>query len=355
MPLNILVTGAGGAVAHSIIKALNHSALDFRLFTTSSLTWGAALYVGEKGLLVPGADDEAYIPAITHICRKCSIDVLLVGTDSEIMKLSCRREDIERDSGAKVIVGDPGTLTIGCDKWVTCEFLRENNIDYPCTVQAEDITGVRELVEDLGFPLVVKPRSFSGSKGFIIVRDEEDLHYALLRPGGLVVQEFLQGENEEYTVCVVVSRDGSVLGSIGMKRVMHCGLTVAAVVDEFPQVQAYAEEIAQKMQPYGACNVQLRLTPRGPVCFEINPRFSGTDGQSAAYGFNAVEAVIRNYVLGEDDIDLSEYRRGFFARFWNELYVPMEGYEKFCETGEISESGSSVIPDVLRSKSIPVA
>ncbi|MFH1548933.1 MAG: ATP-grasp domain-containing protein [Planctomycetota bacterium] len=350
MTINILVTGAGGALAHTVIKALNQSSLDFRLFTTNSLTWGAALYVGERGFLVPQAKDDGYIPAIIGVCKKCSIDVLLVGTDHEILKLSRHRHDIERESGAKVIVCDPETLTIGYDKWVTVEFLRRNNLDFPCTVLAEDIRGVRNMTGELGFPIVVKPRSSSGSKGFFIARDEEDLRFATRNPEGLVVQEYLQGEDEEYTVGVVVSRSGDVLGSIGMKRVLLHGLTIAAVVDRYPKVQSYAEEIARKMRPCGVCNVQLRRTPRGPVCFEINPRFSSTDGQRAAYGFNAVEAVIRNYVLGEDGIDLSHYRRGFFARYWDELYVPIEDYEKFCETGETGASGASVIPEVLTRK-----
>jgi carbamoyl-phosphate synthase large subunit len=350
MSLNILVTGAGGALAHTIIKALNLSSLDFRLFTTNSLTWGAALFVGERGFLVPKAKDEAYLPAIVDACKKCAADVVLVGTDHEIMKLSTGRKIIERESGAKVVVCDPATLMIGYDKWVTVEFLRENNIDFPCTVQAEDLRGVREMIADLGFPLIVKTRWGSGSKGLFIVRDETEMEFVLRRREGLIVQEYLQGDDEEYTVGIVVSRTGKVLGSIAMKRVLLHGLTVAAVVDRFPAVQAYAEAIAGKMKPYGACNVQLRLTPRGPVCFEINPRFSSTDGQRAAYGFNAVEAVIRHYILGEDEVNLSNYRTGFFARYWDELFVEMEDYKKLCETGEISAARAAVLPEILKRK-----
>ena len=191
MTINILVTGAGGALAHTVVKALNQSSLDFRLFTTNSLTWGAALYVGERGFLVPQAKDDGYIPAIIDVCRKCSIDVLLVGTDHEILKLSRHRHDIERESGAKVIVCDPETLMIGYDKWVTVEFLRRNNLDFPCTVLAEDIRGVRNMTGELGFPIVVKPRSSSGSKGFFVARDEEELRFATRNPEGLVVQEYL--------------------------------------------------------------------------------------------------------------------------------------------------------------------
>jgi carbamoyl-phosphate synthase large subunit len=347
MALNILVTGALGPIAPTIIKALNLSSLDFRLFTTNSLAWGAALFVGERGFLVPQPNDDAYLPAIIDVCKKCAADVLLLGTDEGIMEISAGREIIERESGAKAVVCDPATLMIGYDKWVTVEFLRDNGFDFPRTVRAEDSQGLREMVRDLGFPLIVKPRCSSGSKGLSIVRDETELACATRRREGLIVQEYLQSDDEEYTVGVVVSRAGKVMGSIAMKRMLLQGVTFAAVVDRFPAVQAYAEAIAGKMKPYGACNVQLRLTPRGPVCFEINPRFSSTDGQRAAYGFNAVEAVIRHYILGEDEVNLSNYRTGFFARYWDELFVEMEDYKKLCETGEVS-ARAKILPEILK-------
>ncbi len=345
--MNILVTGAGGALAHTIVKALNHSSLDFRLFTAGSLTWAAELYVGERGILVPHPDNDGYIPAVMEICRKFGIEAILVGSDDGIMKLSQHSGEIERETGARTIVSDPDTLMIGYDKWNTAEFLRHNGIQFPSTVLGEDEKGIRDLVKAVNFPLVVRPRPSFGSKGLAVVRDEEELRFALRSPEGLIVQEYLPGDDEEYSVGVVVSRRGDMLGSIAMKRVLRHGVTIAAIVDKQPEVQAYAEEIAGKMRPYGECNIQLRLTPRGPVCFEINPRFSSTDGQRAVYGFNAVEAVIRNYILEEDDIDLTGYRRGFFARYWDELYVPVEDYEELCENGEVASAGSAVVPEIF--------
>ena len=45
---------------------------------------------------------------------------------------------------------------------------------FPHADETEDIKGVRDMAGELGFPIVVKPRSSSGSRGFFIARDEED-------------------------------------------------------------------------------------------------------------------------------------------------------------------------------------
>ena len=44
-----------------------------------------------------------------------------------------------------------------------------------------------------------------------------------------------------------------------------------------------ATSVVQQLGIVGPCNVQLRLTDRGAIPFEINPRFSGTTGMRANF------------------------------------------------------------------------
>jgi carbamoyl-phosphate synthase large subunit len=66
--------------------------------------------------------------------------------------------------------------------------------------------------------------------------------------------------------------------------------------------------------------VQLRLTARGPVTFEINPRFSGGVAMRAHFGFNEVEFAIRDLVLDEA-VPAPKVGSGTALRFWEETYV----------------------------------
>lgn len=347
MKLNILVTGAGGTLSQSIIKALRLTSFDFRLVTTNSLPWGAALYAADRGVIVPEARDDAYVPAIKQICRDERIDVVFVGTDHEILKLAQARDDIRRETGAFVLVSDAENLMAGYDKWITHRFLKAHGLNCPETVQAGDRNAVMRMVDGHGFPVVVKPRVSSGSRGLIIARDEETLEFAIRRPKGLIVQEHLSDEKSEYTVGVFVRRDGSIAGSIGMKRVLLYGVTIAAEVNDFPEVRAEAERVAAAMRPLGPCNVQLRMTDRGPVTFEINPRFSSTTGPRAAFGFNEVDAALRHFVRGEE-IDMSCYRKGFFARYWDEIIVPAADYESIVQNRAVDAPQGEVFGHLTR-------
>ncbi len=76
-----------------------------------------------------------------------------------------------------------------------------------------------------------------------------------------------------------------------------------------------------KLRPRGPLNIQLKLTSRGPVPFELNIRCSGTTAIRSYYGYNEPEMWIRNYVLGQK-VSQPERRQGYALRYWNEVFIP---------------------------------
>src|SRR5207244_11100230 len=78
--------------------------------------------------------------------------------------------------------------------------------------------------------------------------------------------------------------------------------------------------------------VQLRVVEERPVPFELNVRFSGTTPVRARFGFNEVEAALRHFVLGQDDVDLPRVTSGVALRYWNEMHVAEPAVEQLrCE------------------------
>jgi carbamoyl-phosphate synthase large subunit len=125
---------------------------------------------------------------------------------------------------------------------------------------------------------------------------------------------------DEYTAGCFSSSAGEVQGSIVMRRSLAAGTTVEAELGDFPEPRAEAVRIAEQLRPLGPCNVQLREHQGRPVCFEINVRFSGTTPIRAHYGFNEVEAALRQFVLGETAA-LPAITSGRAVRYWNEVYI----------------------------------
>ena len=126
-----------------------------------------------------------------------------------------------------------------------------------------------------------------------------------------------------------------------MKRELQEGTTIRAIVDDYEEVSKEAKRVAKALKSYGPCNFQLRLTKRGPVIFEINPRFSGTTPIRAKFGFNVPETIIRKVIFKEDIQEL-KYKKGIALRYWNEIYIPRDYYENIKRDNFINNPDSEV-------------
>jgi len=337
MVINTLITGTGGGVGQSIFKALKLSKLSLKIFTTDMHPMGVGLYRGDKGFLVPAAQDPAFTEQIIRICNDNKIDIIFVGSDPELPVFAEQKIYIEDETDAKVIVSSPEKIRIGNDKWETYQFLKNNGLPYPeSALPADD----DKLVEKLGFPLIVKPREGSASRDVYIVKNHDELKTFLKRVRDPIIQEYLVPENEEYTSGAMML-DGELLGILTMKREIKGGNTYRGIIDSYDEVRDAVEKIARVFNPFGPSNFQMRLTDKGPITFEINPRFSGTTGIRAYFRFNEPEAVI-NYIFYNKKTPLHP-TRGMVMRYMNEVYAPLEEFDRIKREHSIEKSQSQVI------------
>lgn len=318
--LNVLVLAVGGNVSEGILKALRYAQLPCRVVGADVSPHQFGLYTTDTSYVGPWAKDPAFVPWLVELCRKETIDAVLSGAEPVLAVLAHHREAVEEATDATVIVSTPRVEAIASDKLRTCMWLKEHGFDTPAYAASEDVESLRALRDACGYPLVAKPRVGGGARGLFLVENDDDLAYAG-RKTDYVVQECVGTEDREYTVGTFVDRDGQVRGAIVMRRELHAGTTYRAFVEAAPEVRTCAMAIAQALGPMGPCNIQMRLTDRGPVCFEINPRFSGTAPMRARLGFNEVEAALRHFVLDEADFELPTVESGVCLRYWNELYI----------------------------------
>ncbi|MEK6689180.1 MAG: ATP-grasp domain-containing protein, partial [Gemmatimonadota bacterium] len=156
----------------------------------------------------------------------------------------------------------------GLDKLATALFLQDQGLAHPWT----DIVGETDPRQ---LPCILKPRFGNGGRGMLRISDPDLARsYRRTRPEDLW-QELLLPDDQEYTCGVYRSRRGEVR-VMASRRVWWSGKTYAGTVVRDPLIENYLTAIAEGLELVGSINVQLRLTPGGPVAFEINPRFSGT-------------------------------------------------------------------------------
>ncbi len=335
--INVLITGSGGGVGQSIFKALKFSSLDFNIVTIDAHPLAAGLYRGNRGYLVPLASSPKFAEVVIDICKKERIQAILIGSDPELPVFANNKCLIEDLTNAKVIVSSPEVVKIGYDKWETYGFLRNNNFPYPRSALPENMWN---LIDEVGFPIIIKPRTGSASKDVYIAKNPEELKIFINRVDNPIIQEYLGTETEEYTSGVVMFGE-QVRGVITMKRELKSGSSYRALVDNYENIKVAASNIACALHPFGPCNFQMRVVQGIPTTFEINPRFSGTTAIRAVFGFNDVEAVVKYVLFGQQSF--LTYRRGVAMRYWNEVYLDFEQYEDLQRKQAIENSNSRII------------
>jgi carbamoyl-phosphate synthase large subunit len=229
---------------------------------------------------------------------------------------------------------------------MTSKYLRNHNFRAPRTVLPDD--DVAKFTQSTNYPIIVKPRRGSGSRGIKVVFNEIELNNSITP--NCIIQEYvipiewnldslkkediykkgLVRQSDEYSTEVIVSKEGKILGSITNWRTMKKGYPSRAIIDDYNEINEEAEKIVSQMAKeglVGPCNLQSRMTKDGPVFFEINPRFSGSTAIRCASGFNGPEIMYKNFVKGEKRLkDLLKYRKLVEIRYWNELYLTEEEF-----------------------------
>jgi carbamoyl-phosphate synthase large subunit len=318
--ITVLVTGAGALLGQGIIRSLKRGTLKVKIVAVDPSPLAAALHWVDEAYIVPMASDPDYLVRLREVIGRTGADIVLVGTDVELEILAEARHEIEREHNTHVLVSSPEIVRIADDKYATAGFFRDAGFDYPHSARGENATEIEQLIDSVGFPLIVKPRRGARSIGVSRVESRKQLEAALSGNEGQVVQECVGDDDGEYTASAVLF-DGQPCVSVVMQRTLRDGNTYRAFTRPYPELNAITQRWGKALGSYGPANFQFRLDAEGrPKVFEINGRFSGTTPLRQLVGFDEVEMCIRHVVLGED-IVRPEVEEAAILRHWSETKV----------------------------------
>lgn len=342
--VKVLVTGVGGqSVGHQVLHALSLKTDAYEIITADADPFSFGLYSSNKRCLLPWANSDDYLPAVLRLISKHGIQVIIPGTEPELYKLTQHHEEL--GAAGCLLLANPGEVTSICrhkgrmDAW-----LGEHGFKTPKTATAATW---QAMVEETGYPLVGKPASETGGSRdvkLLVNAQEVERYISDMNGADILLQEYVADGESEYTVGVMISREGTVIDSIvlhrklvgmslGTKRrhgdIVHTlstGYSQGYII-KHPSIQARCEELALAIGARGPMNIQLRLVD-GDICvFEVHPRFSGTTSIRASAGFNEPDVLIRNFLFGET-IGRLDYRHNVAAiRAFQHTLVPLEAMD----------------------------
>jgi biotin carboxylase len=184
-----------------------------------------------------------------------------------------------------------GAVRICRDKWAARVALQQAAVGVPRFRQSGSVRGAVVAARDIGFPVVVKPPSESGSVGVRMCASEDDVsihaHYLLGQRRNergirmrkrVMIEELVQGT--EYSVETfgneIIGITEKHLGSL--PTFVEIGHDFPAVLSSDMEKEIY--EVVVRARDvlgvnWGPSHFELRLSPQGPKIIEVNPRLAG--------------------------------------------------------------------------------
>lgn len=313
--IKVAVTGVGGGVGQSIVKALYQT--DYKIIGLDGYRLATGLYAVPIAYKIPKASDPNYVKALLKICVGEECKLLFPGLDTELAVLSRNIAEFKK-AGTTVVVSRPEVIEIADNKFLTYQELSRNNIPVPKTFMLDDYLSNKK---DIKFPVVIKP-TINGSRslGVSTLSSPKELDWLIskkdFKAPDYVIQEMLEGD--EYT-CGTVNLDNKCWGIITMRRILRDGDTYKCFTIENRDIENTVFKIMDILKPFGACNIQLRIQNGVPTIFEINARCSGTTGARALVGFNEPKMIADYLLFGKKP--LFKIKKLSILRYWKELLV----------------------------------
>ncbi|WP_445475734.1 ATP-grasp domain-containing protein [Methanococcoides methylutens] len=239
-------------------------------------------------------------------------DAIVLGSGFEEMDLG--------DQSCKILNNDPVTMKQVSDKSSLAKELESLEIPHP-------LSGNVEEADEIGYPLMVKPKSAGGGRLNRIVHNEDELNTILeeitkldptLTSVDIMVQEFLSG----FPASVSLIADGTCAVPIAANEQLigvpwlsglpfaYCGNITPYRTPYTPQMYDISEKIASEFGLIGSNGVDFLLTDAGPVVIEVNARLQGSlDTVEMATGLNLFDLHVQSFdgILPEETPDICQY------------------------------------------------
>lgn len=272
----VLLTGVGGPAGRSLATQL--SARGIRVHGVDMCPTSLP---GIGFDLVPPALDASYPGELLGLAERVGADLIIPTVSEELPVVAGLTEP-------RILVSSLSSVAIAADKWLTCQVLATAGIPVPRSVPADQFGP--DLADDIGLPVVTKPRVGRGGRNVTVHDtwfDPESL------PGDYLVSEFAAGE--EYCPNLFLADDPAddvvvVLRKTGLKSGRHGNATGVERVRQ-PAIAEVAQAAGRALGLRGPVDIDIRQRTDGtPLVLEINARF----GANSAHAPEVLDAVLNS-------------------------------------------------------------
>lgn len=283
-----MLTDAQQRKTLAVVRSLGQRGIS--IMTAEDTRWATASYskYSAKRLVSPnpGLAPERYFAWLTGVLSENHFDVLFPMDDDSMGVMMAHRAELEQFS--RMPFPPKPAFRVAEDKGLSVVKAGEAGLDCPLTLSPQteaDIANLNILTASFTFPVLIKPRRSSGSRGITLVGQREDLsglyrqvHQNYPFP---LIQEFIP-PGTRYDVCLLYDHETELRAFFVQEELRHFPLdkgpsTLQKSVWR-PDLVEQADRLLRRLDWVGVAEVEFMIDCRdGRAKFmEINPRFWGS-------------------------------------------------------------------------------
>lgn len=317
--MNILILSAGtrNKIVQYFKKAVGNTG---KVIATDMCNIAPSVYEADAFYQVPKMTEPGYLDVIFDICKNERVDAVLTLIDPELSLLAEHTEEF-RNLGVTVIGSSYALCERALDKMQMYHWLREHG--YHCAKSYADKEAFYADLEKglISFPVFVKPVRGSASVSINQVFDRETLEMLFAHHAGLMIQEYLKGQ-EIGADCYIDMISGELVSVFTKKKIlMRAGETDKAVSFKDEKLFALIGEFVRESGWRGQIDIDIFEVDGEYYISEVNPRFGGGYPHAYECGCNHM-TLIRNNIEGRvNKANIGAYEEGLYMMKYNEVMV----------------------------------
>lgn len=317
--MNILILSAGtrNKIVQYFVKTLNGTG---KIIAADMSNLAPAIYEADKYYIVPRMTAPEYLDVVLDICMKEEITGVLSLIDPELSLLAENREKFEA-VGTTVIGSSYELCEMSLDKFQMYNWLETHG--YKCAKSYIDKGAFFSDIEAglITYPVFVKPARGSASISISKVYDWETVELLFDHEEGLMIQEFLDGQEIGADVYIDMVSHEVVSIFTKKKLKMRAGETDKAVSFKDEKLFALIERFVKDAGYSGQIDIDIFDVKGEYYISEVNPRFGGGYPHAYESGCNHMKLIVQNLTGMPNRKHVGSYDEGLYMMKYNELRV----------------------------------
>lgn len=315
--MNILILSAGtrNKIVQYFVKTLNGNG---KVVATDMSDLAPAIYEADKYYIVPKMTAPDYVDIILDICKKEKINGVLSLIDPELSLLAENKDKF--DALGTMIIGSSYELCeMSLDKFQMFSWLDAHGYLCAKSYVNKEVFYSDVKTGNITYPVFVKPARGSASISISKVYDRETVDLLFAHDEGLMIQEFLDGQEIGADVYIDMI-SGEVVSIFTKKKIkMRAGETDKAVSFKNEKLFELIEKFVKEAGYRGQIDIDIFEIDGKYYISEVNPRFGGGYPHAYESGADHMKLIVNNLNNIVNERNIGDYKENVYMMKYNEI------------------------------------